>query len=237
MSPSVHIPIDFEGRPEFRRLVPDLGAAQALAVFTRLFVELAQLARATRRVGFLPDEAVEQFLTTVAWLLPAGSLLPLLSSGSLSLLRREEGGYFCPSFAELNGHLSPDFQPMHMKGAVAKSIGGVRKQAEVVARQQTLLIDPKILVREDGTLFDAKESNKVTMLIHMVDRNLGRRQRTTSEFTAGLIGDAYRVLKTHSDDEVNRKCAWIVHHRKTDHPAVPKTTEQVLASWDSFGEG
>jgi hypothetical protein len=230
----VHFPIDFESRQNFRRLEGVLGPDAALAVFTRLWIELAQLASARIKVGFMPQNAVGPFCATLPWL-EAGRIVHALAPSveadlpELCLLRQEEGGFFCPDFARDNKHCSPDHIPMHMLGVSKKNLNLDKRRAAKEAQTEALFVDTKLFVDERGQPLDAALINKIQMLVKLLDGYL-QITRRPQDLTPGLIQDARQVWKHYEPEQVDRVCQWIYLHR--EHPSLPRTTEQVLRDFE-----
>ncbi|MBM3840847.1 MAG: hypothetical protein FJ398_23395 [Verrucomicrobia bacterium] len=81
-------------------------------------------------------------------------------------------GYFCPLFAADNKHLSPNFVPIQRQGGLARGVVMKRRSLEGVAQQQSLLLDPALFKRPDGSQMSPEETNRVIMLIKLNDRNM-----------------------------------------------------------------
>lgn len=267
MDKCLHLPLDFAGRHEFRMLERKVGFHTALAAFLTLWRALGYAAE-SHRPGFLNrDQAVllEEDLERIgiesqvpcpkSQVEEAAGGAPAAATGAGALpsipperwlnrlepmLRSEGDGYFCPMFAAENQHLGSSHVPIQKLGGVTKGVNLQRRQLEKAVQQQSLLLDASLFRRpHDGEPMSAGEVNSAIMLVKLLDGYLGRRARLNSEFTQGLIADAYKVVRHHDEAIINRVCVWIRLQRQArgDHPALPKTTEQLLGEFERFLSG
>ena len=125
---------------------------------------------------------------------------------------------------------------MQRLGGKKRGVEAKAKEMEVVGGQLALLLDPKLFVRPDGSAMAPDECRRANMLIVMLDHHLGRKTRMKSEFTAGLIQDSYRVIERFEQEAILRVCTWLSIQRDTNpnHPALPKSTEQVLGDFEKW---
>ncbi len=244
--PELKIPVDFERLPDYQQLVVLLGGedgatppVKAAFIFTRLFVDLAYQAEKTNEPGLLTAAGAELFCRSVHGRVGLGcaEIIEILCRSELLVMRSvsnpptEAMEYFCPRFAKLNPHLSGDFKPGHLKGAdLSAHVRRKRGVAEDAAKLSMLLpIDT--WKGRDGKELDANQINRTIRLIKTLDNCTRRPGRNKSEFGEGLIADAAAVADAHTDDELEAACRWLVLQR--EHPAVPKTTEQLLQQWET----
>lgn len=210
-----------------------------------------------QRVGFLSDTQMELLEEEVRAALTQGgqgarqpgctstgqpTIAELLTMPNGFLVRctapdtesRVPDGYFCPLFASENRHLSPNHLPVQRQGGIARGVSLNRKRLEVDATKQALLLAPDLFRRSTGEPMDATEVNRVIMLVKLLDNYTGRRNRLSSEFTPGLIQDAYAVLLQHESNEIDRVCVWLRAKQSggRNHPALPETTEDLLRHFD-----
>lgn len=232
---NVCVPIDVESRIEFRRLKAEVGPEAALATVLRLWLTLGQLARATRRVGFLPAEMESEILAGQASE-PMQKGLGLTGEANAlpGFLRREEGGWYCEVFEGQNRELSPDFISRERKGGIAKGMAGKREEAQASAAQMTLLVPPDAFTLPDGTPMTPGQTRLCTNLIAQLDSYLRLPGRQPRDFTKGLVQDAQRVWDQYDGVAVDRVCMWIYIQRENNHPALPKTTEGCLREWENM---
>lgn len=236
----IHLPVDFERRLEFRTLAQRLKAhgddSIPVLAYMRLMVELAYSANLHSRPGFLPEQAARLY---VSGLTETSTTHPDLDNILVALedsrvLRREEGGYFCEHFAAWNKHLVTD----HVSWSVAnqrRSLVKRRSKAiETLASQQALLIPSERMRRRDGTALDADSANAVMVLIHTLDSCLERPQRKPAELTEGMVADAAEMIEAKTGKQRDEFARWLAVNR--EHAAVPRTTEQILARWQSVWE-
>ena len=236
MEKCLHVPLDFESRSQFRLMErlpfspqtsPKLIAA-ALVLF--LWRELAYAAQAGGPVGFLPADQAD-LLNQVF----PGALDLLTQVGFLAAV---DGGYFCGTFAADNQHFSPDHMSIQKQGGIARSVALKKRQFASEAQQHSLLLPPELFVKGDGSAMSADEVNRVMMVVKLLDNYLGRKSRVNSEYSPGLVQDAWTVLDKFSDEEINLVCRWIYSKRRTSacHPGLPKTTEQILCDFGRFND-
>jgi hypothetical protein len=105
------------------------------------------------------------------------------------------GGYFCAAFAQDNRHFSPDHVSIQRQGGLARAHELKKKRLTIEAQQHSLLLPPDLFVKSPGTPMTPDEIREVTMTIKLFDNYLGRKSRTNSEFSLGIVQDAWRVLK------------------------------------------
>lgn len=230
----LQIPVDFASRTEFRLLERAIGKPGAAAVlFLYLWRALAYSAE-NGRLGLLSRDQAVLLADDVAFL-ELQNPVALLSTPN-GFLVPDADGYFCPLFAADNRHLSPNFVPIQRQGGLARGVVMKRRALEGVAQQQSLLLNPALFRRPDGSSMSPDEINRAIMLIKLLDGYLGRRARLNSEFSAGLIADAYRADRAYSEDTINRFCSWLYVQRQSHigHPGLPETTEQVLHDFDRY---
>lgn len=221
---NIHLASDFERWQEFRQLVKEAGSEErAMFLWVRLWVELAQLVQSTERLGFFPQEAEALFVDTLG---DAGVDFKLLTSGTFALLKPVEGGWECPLFMRENGHLRPGARSMQSSGGHLRSFVLAQKKAERSLEHQVLLLPDELFVRPDGGAMDAEQTRRVTMIIRTVDNALKLPPRTGSQFTRGLVQDAWRVHEAMTDAQIMAAAKTVVLNR--EHPGVPKSTEQLL---------
>jgi hypothetical protein len=142
----------------------------------------------------------------------------------------EKEEYFCERFARLNSHLAGNYTSREVKGANHSAL--VRSQQRIAqeALAQVMLLPPEIYKKRNGDTLTDTEINRCMVLIKTVDNCLKLPGRRQAQFTEGLICDASEVAESHSQDFLRSVYQWIMNHR--EHPALPKTTEQILAGFD-----
>ncbi|MBI4663598.1 MAG: hypothetical protein HY735_32760 [Verrucomicrobia bacterium] len=232
----LQIPVDFASRTEFRlleRAVEKPGAATVL--FLYLWRAVAYAAENGRLGSLSRDEAA--LLAEDTAFLGLENPISLLTAPN-GFLVSDGDGYFCPLFAADNKALSPNFVPIQRQGGLARGVVMKRRSLEGVAQQQSLLLDPALFKRPDGNPMSPDEINRAIMLIKLLDGYLGRRARLNSEFSPGLVADAYRADRAYSEDTINRFCSWLYVQRQSHagHPGLPETTEQVLHDFDRYAK-
>ena len=230
--------MDWESRTWFRRLSVALGSAPlavqaALCTFRDCAYAVSDRAE---RPGFL--DAGQAQLLAVAILERFPEPRPLTDQviahlETSTLLTRQEDGWFCAPFAEENQHLFTT--KMQVLGGVTRGVRVAAQRLEASAAQQTLLINPPMVRRPDtGETLSGPECNRLTLTIMLIDRNLGRNPSTTSQYSQGLLDDAWRVCSRYSDETIQAVCCWLRLQADKAHPAVPRTAEQVLADFDRY---
>lgn len=251
MSDDLHIPVDFERTHEFRLLVQALKTragksvedksveASAVFIFMRLFVDLAFLARSTNRPGYL---------TRTGKLLFESSLEPLFAEDSqpTDLLKEalllelpqstavEDGELFCPLFAQLNPHFAGNYVSKEKRGNVASLYERQKRQVAQEAQHQALLLPPETFRKRDGgELMTEPEINRAMALIRTIDNALGSPRRSTQQYNEALIADAFDISSKYArePDVIKEVYMWILNNRA--HPALAKTTEQILKDFEN----
>jgi hypothetical protein len=231
----LHLPLDHESWHEFRQLRQSVGHALASHMFIRLFVELGYQAQAGIRLGLLEEKAIELFLDSIAeasGARPEGphggrpqGLQALLSAG---LLLPTEGGYLCPRFAQLNPHLDPSHEPMHVKGWKTSKLNRDLRKYGGMALQQSLMIPDEVWTRPSGQKMEYEEIRQIMLLVRACDGALGRPERphNSNGFTQMLVQNAWRIVTEFSPEQIDSIVRGIMACRS--HPAIPPTTEQLL---------
>jgi hypothetical protein len=251
MSEYLHLPPDYERLREFRKLVnalkhyavdgqpPKLADMAASYLWNRLWVDLALLARSTNRPGWLPPDERENFERTfgtafgddrlpVDLLVECGLLLPELTGGAPELA----GGWFCDLFAKLNPHTAGDFKSKEVRGANKSILVRREKNVAEESAKQAQLLPKEVFYKLDGTQMNPTESHQAIMVIKSLDNCLKLPGRATGAFSASLITDANAVLDAYSTDILKQVYLWVMNNR--EHPATPRTTEQILREFDRY---
>jgi len=253
----LYLPVDFERLPEFRQLSEALRAkaakdpktqipkhpthisACAVFLWVRLWVELAYQAQVTNRPGVLTEEGAALFAASVDALFgddchPVELLVEarVMEEKNTQTPKHPntQAEYFCERFARLNAHLAGNFVSKETRGANHSAL--VRSQQRIAhdALAQVMLLPPEIYQKRDGTKMSDTEINRCMVLIKTIDNCLKLPGRRQTQFTEGLICDASAIAESHSQDFLRTVYQWIMNHR--EHPALPKTTEQILAGFD-----
>lgn len=239
------LPSDFERWPEYITASLISSASEATNALLRLWVDLAYELEATGRLGFLRHAGYERMVGSPS---PRpspqgeGGVASPFCGAAEAFLERVDGGWICPRFVRCNPHLdpSPHKLPFHMKGASVKNFNLEMRKVSANAQQLSLRISPgKWRKPEPNGVpgvtvpMTSEETKHVTILVHSLDRALGRQERSPSDddWPDTLIADAFQVLAKFSPDRIEAVCRKILLSR--GHPALPPTTEQVLPK---FGE-
>jgi hypothetical protein len=241
----LRLPVDIERLPEFRNLSVTLlrPDAEVMFIWVRLWIELSYQAQVTNKPGLLDGNGGELFSKSLGGLNITGDIFQTLFK--CGILKPEgDKGWFCERFAKLNGHLSGNFVSREQKGAAATAYEKNRARIAHEANQQTMLLAPEVfrvpvsgyLVQKDDEpahpamrSLTAPEINRCMVLIKTLDNCL-KLSRKRGEYTEGLIADAWAVAEKHGQEALREFYIWLATNR--EHPAVPKTTEQVLAKFE-----
>lgn len=237
---NLNVPVDVERLPEFRMLCAELMQLPspkpgvpvepvAVYVWLRLWVELAYLAQTTNRPGWMNGSGrrlFEQSLGLFGEDVDVGALLERAGIWS-----RCEDGWMCERFGKLNGHLAGDYKPRELKGAASSALERNKAHIAREAQQQAMLLGPELFKRRDGTVMTDAEVNRCMVVIKTLDNCLKAPARSKGGYTEGLIADAAEVA-TRPPEELREFYIWLSLRR--DHPALPKTTEQVLARFEEL---
>jgi len=237
-------PLDFERLAEFRLLcdalrakVPPGGnfAVVATFIYARLFVELGYLAQVTNRPGCLTRDGVALFESSLEVLADGrnGDCRPTkLLTECRVLVPAQEGEFFCERFAKLNAHLSGDYKSGVERGAANSAIVRAQKQLAREALQQAMLLPPEFYKKRDGSPMNDAESRQAILLIKNLDRCLKLPSRQTRQFTESLVMEAGEAVARHDDKELMHFYSWLRNSR--ENPALPRTTESILAAFEKF---
>lgn len=246
----LHLPLDFQSLPEYRLFVADLGQNQtvlqpltetrAIALFIRLFVDLGHEAARTGRAGFISGPGLKLLklaLTddVIASMRQAGLLTP------------HEDGFYCERFERHNSHLSPRHEKKEDVGARHSAIARNKRNIAAEASQQAMLLPPEIWKDRAGQPVPPSLIQRLLVFIRTLDNCLNIKNRHKTQYTEGLIADAAHAWQwiennlpastpegSHDDSARQRFYFWINDRINESHPAVHRTTEQLLANWDDL---
>lgn len=251
MSDDLRLPVDFERTHEFRLLVNALKArvpagkqvtdisieATAVYIYLRLFVELAFLARTTNRPGYLTrsgllllENSLDVFFGSDAGptdVLTEAMLLEIPQSAAA-----DEGELYCPLFARLNAHFAGNYMTKEQRGNKASLYERQKRIVVQQASQQSGLFPPDSYRKRDGQVMTQTEVARATAIIITIDNSLGLPLRATRQYTEALVADAFETAAKYArEPEVLKEVyIWISNNRA--NPALPKTTEQILAKFE-----
>lgn len=248
---ALQLPSDYERLRPFRRLVallqekrfqnqyrePGTPAAaeevvcQMAAAFlwTRLWCELALLARSTNKPGWLPSEDRYAYEKSVAPIF-SDEIKPLDLLVQCGLVLAVADGWVCELFAELNQHFSGNFQSKEERGAHHSALVRNKKHIAAEAHQQIHLLPVEVFQKPDGTAMSATEAQRAMNVIKTLDNCLKlQKPRTQPEYTAGLMADAF-VASQHAEEDLTEVYLWLRATR--DNHFTPKTAEAVLQRFE-----
>lgn len=224
------MPLDLESRTQFRILEGRIGKERALAAVYLLFRELGYCAQ-DDELGLLGGPRVELFRDSIRAICATEDL----AVQGCFLRKEESAAFFCPLFSELNRHLDRHYVPMQKAGGLARAAKCKAQQAEAEAIKQGEMLQPELLVKMEGAEskpMSEAEKNRTLMLIKLLDNVLGRKARMNSEFTPGLIADAYVAMQKADESEVD---ALVRHFLSTrERRGVGLRTEDVLREWEAY---
>lgn len=238
MSALLNIPLDFQSLPEYRLLILRLqgrlnkpSEVEACYLFNKLWVNLGYEARRHNEPGWLSPVGQQLMAGEVASVLAEEAWLGGLVDSGMLEARAEAGGWVCPTFARFNPHLAGNYERKEHKAARRSAI--VRNKEKIAAEvtQQAMLLAPEIYRTREGRTFEDWEVRAVLTHIRTLDRCLRMGHRLAGDYTEGLLADAHASLPDVPKEERARNefYFWFDDHR--EHPAVPKSTDQVLADW------
>jgi hypothetical protein len=238
------LPADFERLPEYRAFlskllqrsrgisipVPWTVEMAALFIFVRLWVDLAYQAQSTKPLGFLPEDSMTLFVSALGR--EMGEFEPVSMLVEAGILRAENGGHLCERFARCNPHLSPDFKSGQTKGAEHSALVRGKRRVAHEAMQQAMLLPASAMKRRDGRPIEGADVNRCLIIIRTLDNCLKLAARNTANVGEGLLADAAEVMDRYTPEQLEATYFWIIDHR--DHPALPKTTEQLLQNFGAL---
>ena len=236
---SLNVPLDFERLPEYRLYLDALAVARDVPAATAAVAGLFGFFKLWVALGYEAAHTNEPGLLTVSgqklWAMEVGSvdaphLLLAMAAGGV-LVKREDGTFFCDRFARLNAHLSGNHEKKESKAARHSAIVRNRDAIAAEASAQALLLPPEIYRSSEGVVLESADVNRVLVHIRTLDRCLGQRERYKGQYSQGLIADAHASLVDIPLEARARDAFyyWFNDHR--EHPALPRTTEQLLAQW------
>lgn len=238
MSALLNVPLDFQSLPEYRLLVIELqrhlktpGDVEASFLFTKLWVNLGYEARRHNEPGWLSPVGRQLFGVELQAVLAEEVWLAALVRCGMLARREDDSGWDCPTFARFNPHLAGNYERKEHKAARRSAI--VRNKEKIAAEviTQSMLLPPEIYKTREGRPFEDWEVKQVLTHIRTLDRCLRAGQRLAGDYTAGLVADAHAALVDVPKEERARNefYFWFDDHR--EHPALPRTTDQVLGDW------
>ena len=210
----------------------------AVFIWMRLWVELAYLAQTTNRPGLMTSSGAGLFMASLEPMFGEGvDVMKLLTqAGCLKpnsqspIADGQEEGWMCERFGRMNAHLAQNFVSREVKGAAASALERNKYRLAAEANQQADLLPREIFKKRSGETMTPQEVQRCMVLIKNVDHQLANRGRKPGEYTEGLIADASAASERYSPESLREFYIWMGTHR--EHPALPKTTEQVLAKFE-----
>jgi hypothetical protein len=248
---NLQLPLDFERWPEFWRLKEVLMSRRqtspadggqvcegmAILLWLRLWVVLGYLARSTDKPGWLDDMGVRQVNQGMpAWQFQDCSPVEILAQTPLltPVESSPDGpkGYMCKAFADLNEALAGNFMSKEERGNRRSEPGRTRNSVAAEAKGQMHLLPPATFTKRSGEPMVSTECEAAIRHIRHIDRALvpGHR-RPPGSFTPGLMADACAAVGSTNDELRFKFYQWLSVRR--DHPATPKSAEEILKDWDS----
>lgn len=226
------IPSDFRSLGAFRHLSLELGndPLRAAGLVCHLFGDLAYAAERSP-LGFMSENNARLFRA----MFPSEKDPVELLASEPGFLVKVDGGWHCPVFAEKNKHWNPLCMSIQEMGGQVTGMKKLEKRLLKQAGMQDLLgLDPVCFQHADGRMMESAEARRTELLIRNADACFGRRVRTKSEFTPTLIQNAWRALHDFSEEDVNRVLVTVRKHAATNHPALPKSTEEMLENFNLY---
>jgi hypothetical protein len=234
------LPLDFERLPEFWQLAealrntrstpvsePELNET-AVLLWMRLWIVLGYLARTTNRPGWLNAPGQRQLNQAFRQFGEDCPPVEILIAGTL--LRRGNDGCYCDLFTATNRHLAGDHLTKEERGNRRSLPARNKNVIAHEAFQQSQLLPAEVFRKRDGQAMIQREIDRSMVLIITLDRCLKQRARFKSNFTEGLLADAHQVIETTPQEELDAFYGWLAE--KWDHPAVPKSADEILRDWD-----
>ena len=252
----LNLPLDFERMPEFWQLketlrtsalelaakdeakagvpagmfgpVEELVEDTAALLWVRLWIVLGYLARSTNRPGWLNAAGERQLNHAYRRVGGDGSAVNILTMGTV--LRKVEDGWVCDLFAATNAELAGNFLTKEERGNRRSLVGRCKNVIGHDAKAQAELLPKDFFRKRDGVLLNEKEVDRIMIVIISIDRALKLRQRHRGTYTQGLVADAFFIQEATPQEDLVEFYKWLseVH----DHPATPKSAEEVLLDFD-----
>jgi len=249
---TLNLPLDFERLPEFWQLKETLRTAwleraahhppspleladaeiedMAALLWIRLWIVLGYLASSTNRAGWLNAAGERQLNHSFRKFGEDCPPVSILAAGTV--LRKIEDGYLCDMFAKVNPQLAGNYLTKEERGNRRSTPGRIKNVVGQEAAMQAQLLPKDFFHKRDGALMNATEVSRSMIVIISIDRAVrpAGGQRYQSTYTPGLMADACHVYETTPADDLVEffKWLWEVH----DHPATPKSAEEVLRDFD-----
>jgi hypothetical protein len=251
----LNLTLDFERLPEYRLLCDALASRRndktagiemaATHIWMRLWVELGYQAQITNRAGWLSKNAAALFERSLEpmfgddcrpmnLLVEAGCVTEeiLRAPGDPAGASAASGNYFCERFAKANAHLAGNFRSREERGAAASALERNKNKIAHEAQAQAMLLPTEIFKRRDGSAMAQGEVDRSMIMIKTLDNCLKAPGRSKKHYTEGLIADAGQAVSVHQNSELREFYVWLSLNR--EHPAVPKTAEQILAEFEKY---
>jgi hypothetical protein len=249
---TLNLPLDFERLPEFWQLKETLRTAwleraahsppspleladaeiedMAALLWIRLWIVLGYLATSTNRAGWLNAAGERQLNHSFRKFGEDCPPVSILTAGTV--LRKIEDGYLCDMFAKVNPQLAGNYLTKEERGNRRSTPGRIKNAVGQEAIHQATLLPKDFFHKRDGALMNPTEVDRSMIVIISIDRAVRPKgtQRYQSTYTPGLMADACHVYETTGAEDLAEffKWLWEVH----DHPATPKSAEEVLRDFD-----
>lgn len=247
----LHLPLDFEMREDVRRLVQKLkptagdGARQLAAVyFIRLWCDWGRCGVRWRALDqpfqgvahAWAEEPIAHILQDVCdWKGQAGDLMKLVMEAGIvqAIQDGDLWGLVLNDFWLLNAHFAPDFKTTQQKGGMAKAEKRRQLAAEEMATQQRTILERQgALSFSEEQKTSPEEQKKAIALIVRMDRACGQPVRSSSQYSAALLGMALLIIRTYKPDHITLVERYLVKHR--DNHEVVKIPDRVIAGFDEL---
>ena len=249
MIPLLHLPLDFERREDVRRLGRALGNQEmALNIALLIWLDWGRAGVEFRLLKFAPKQSgypwKDDDLTFVIEDLFCGDgkgRVPgaiITKAIEATLLRTEQRGavwgLVLNDFWRFNSHLSPSHRTIQQKGAIAKHSRKEARDLELAAAKQIELIRSQGHLVFESAVADADETKRSIALVMRFDRACDKPLRGTSDYTeqTSLMATALRVIRAHSNDDINRVCEYVIANR--ENPRLVKLPERLLEKFDDL---
>ncbi len=211
----------------------DILPAVVMFAFGRLWVDLAYAAGQRGKPGVMDKKSVALYLSSLRGMFPKKTEVVLDCLNGTLLEPAGEGGFYSDRFAKLHPELESGHRRKEDVGNEHSRIARNARKIAAEAAAQGMLLPPEIYKRKDGSALGSTDANRCLVIIRTLDTCLKVRERHQHQYTGGLIADAAAAVdsvRDWSDEERKQFFFWIADH--VAHPALPKTTEQLLSDWE-----
>jgi hypothetical protein len=227
----IQFPAEIELTFPYRELEAKCGRAPAAFVIQRLWCDLAFQTQLHGKAGVYSAGHIPRFCNTMTGIGVPDAAAALRESGFVIV--RENGDWFCEMFYHWNGHLDMSYIPPTVEWMNSWVLYVKDCEENALAFQKEWITQPAWYLPSGDVIPDSM-MNRVTVLIHLLDRIL-RRNKREEPLDPVTVQAAYHVVKNNSPAALSVVLRrFMAVSRPRLNPLYPATTEEALRDFDDL---